>query len=76
LTLPFSAPAPYEGEFKFAKADMLSTLSYDRLNMPFAGKDGAGKRKYVKLILASEELVKLRKCILFALGLDTLTNGL
>lgn len=76
VLLPFSAPPPYEGAFKFAKADMLATLGYNRLNMPYAGKDSGGKRKYVKLVLAAEELAKLRKCILFALGLDTLTKDL
>jgi len=28
ILLPFSAPPPYEGDFKFAKADMLATVAY------------------------------------------------
>lgn len=76
ILLPFSAPRPYEGDFKFAKADMLATVCYERLSMPYAGKDQSGKRKYVKIVVSEEELQKVQACILHALGLDALTEHL
>lgn len=77
VALPYSAPAPYEGDFKFAKADMLATVAYRRLTMPYTGRDpNTGQRKYLKMVLAPEELAKVHRCILFALGLDPLTSHL
>ena len=77
VNLPFSAPAPYDGSFKFAKADMLATVSYRRLSMPYTGRDPtSGQRKYLKMILEPEELKKLRICVLHSLGLGALTEHL
>lgn len=77
IILPYSAPEPYEGQFKFAKADMLATVSYRRLTMPYTGRDpNTRNRKYLKIVLAPDELTKVRRCILFALGLDLLTEHL
>ncbi|MEQ8598450.1 MAG: type II toxin-antitoxin system PemK/MazF family toxin [Devosia sp.] len=77
VELPYEAPAPYDGKFKFAKADMLATVAYERLDMPYEGRDKSTRqRKYLKIILAPEELIKLHRCILHALGLDALTDKL
>ena len=77
VELPFIAPAPYEGNFKFAKADMLATVGYFRLSMPYTGRNPAtGQRKYVKLVLSPAELTKLQSCLLHALGLGILTEFL
>ena len=77
VSLPFSAPEPYEGTFKFAKADMLATVGYRRLSMPYTGRDpSTGKRRYLKIVLSPEELVKVHKCVLYSLGLDPLTEYL
>jgi len=77
VALPYSAPPPYEGQFKFAKADMLATVAYRRLTMPYTGRDPrSGKRKYLKMVLVPDELAKVRRSVLFALGLDPLTEHL
>lgn len=56
---------------------MLATVSFHRLTLPYTGRDpSTGKRKYLKIILPPEELVKVRKAVLHALGLDALTNHL
>lgn len=77
VELPFEAPTPYAGIIKWAKADMLATLSYDRMGLPYTGRNPAtGKRKYLKMVLQPAELKKIRQAILFALDLDDLTNHL
>lgn len=77
IELPFGAPPPFAGKVKWAKADMLATLSFDRLTLPYTGRDPAtGKRKYLQNILAEEELNKVRAALLYALGLGDLTQKL
>jgi mRNA interferase MazF len=77
IELPTEAPPPYEGKFKWAKADMLATVSYDRLGLPYTGRDRAtGRRKYLQIIVSDDELKKVRRAVLFALGLDSLTEAL
>ena len=70
-------PPPYAGRIKWAKADMLSTVSYNRLVLPYTRRDEVTKqRKYIQIILPVKELLKVQCCILFALGLDNLTERL
>ena len=38
-------PAPYNAGFHWVKADMVYTVSFQRLNLPFSGKDAAGRRQ-------------------------------
>ena len=77
IELPFEAPSPYAGKFKWAKADMLATLCYERMGLPYTGRDPAtGKRKYLQIVLDPTELLKVRHAILYALNLDILTNHL
>lgn len=77
VELPFEAPAPYPGKIKWAKADMLATLCYDRMGLPYTGRDKlTGKRKYLKIILAEDELKKIRHAMLHALSLDSLAAHL
>lgn len=75
IELPMPAPAPYEGTIKWAKCDMLATLCYDRMKLPFTGRDKAtGKRKYLQIILPDDELSRVREAMLHALGLESLTK--
>ncbi|MBL0935536.1 MAG: type II toxin-antitoxin system PemK/MazF family toxin [Rhizobiaceae bacterium] len=77
IELPYEAPKPYEGSFKFAKADMLATVAFRRLSMPYTGRDPvSGKRRYLKMVVDPIELRKVRTCLLHALGLDHLTGYL
>lgn len=75
IELPVVAPAPYEGKIKWAKCDMLATLSYTRMQLPYTGRDKVtGKRKYLQIVLSSEELARVRTAMLHALGLESLTK--
>jgi mRNA interferase MazF len=75
IELPMEAPSPYEGTFKWAKCDMLATVCYDRLGLPYTGRDpNTGKRKYLQIIVSADELKKVAISTLYALGLDHLTE--
>jgi mRNA interferase MazF len=52
---------------------MFATVSFERLSLPFEGKDGRGKRKYDIRIVDELDLIKIRECILHAIGLSHLT---
>ncbi|MCD1266074.1 type II toxin-antitoxin system PemK/MazF family toxin [Shinella sumterensis] len=76
IELPMEAPSPYQGTFKWAKADMFATVCFDRLSLPYTGRDASGKRKYLQIIVVEEELKKVKTSLLHALGLDHLTDHL
>jgi uncharacterized protein YifN (PemK superfamily) len=61
-------PKPFDAAICWAKADMLATVSYERLDMPKAGKGFDGKRKYIKVFLEDTQLASVRQCALAALG--------
>jgi len=61
-------PEPYAEPVCWAKADMLYTVSFDRLQLPFSGKDEKGKRIYIIQSISDDELVALRQCVLAGLG--------
>jgi mRNA interferase MazF len=61
-------PEPYNAEFHWVKADMVYTVSLDRLFLPFFGKD-QGKRSYDKRVISKDELVNIQQCILAGLGI-------
>jgi len=76
LVLDPPMPAPYNSTVQWVKADMLATVSFSRLFMPFDGKDKNGKRKYVIKILDDSDLKNIRKCVLHALHMSHLTAHL
>lgn len=51
----------------WAKCDMIYTVSYERLDAPYFGKDAAGNRRYTPMFISHEQLLDLRGCILCAL---------
>ncbi|MFU8788640.1 MAG: type II toxin-antitoxin system PemK/MazF family toxin [Methylobacter sp.] len=69
-------PAPYDAKFHWVKADMIYTVSFDRLFLPFDGKDAAGKRIYDVRVIDKADLIKIQHCILHSLGLTLLTDYL
>lgn len=76
LELDPPLPDPYTEPKMWAKADMLYTVSFDRLSMPFDGKDASGRRVQVKRVIGEAELKALTACVLNGLGLQALTNHL
>lgn len=64
LYFPKQLPPPFNSEYKWAKGDMLATVSFDRLNLPYEGKDDKGKRKYLTMIIETEDLRRIRDRVL------------
>lgn len=62
-------PKPYDSEWQWVKADMLYTVSFDRLHLPFDGKESDGKRIYDMRTIAPDDLEKIQQCIKCGLGL-------
>lgn len=69
LRLEAPLPPPFDAPEMWAKADMLATVSFERLDLFRTGRDQYGKRRYLKPRLSAEELAALRTCIGHALGL-------
>lgn len=69
-------PAPYNADFHWVKADMLYTVAFSRLHIPFDGKDALGKRNYDLRVIDAADLLKIQECILHGLGLLRLTSYL
>ncbi|WP_192845092.1 type II toxin-antitoxin system PemK/MazF family toxin [Aureimonas sp. AU20] len=74
VRMPADPPAPFEGTEKWAKADMLATVSCHRLDFLRIGVDRTtGQRIYYRHTLAAEEMRKIEAALLAGLGLDHLT---
>lgn len=72
-----SPPPPFEGLIKWAKADMINTVSYARLSLPYDGKcSETRRRKYVKIRLTKNQMLDIRTCLCIALGMESLTKYL
>ena len=69
-------PHPFSSLFHWVKADMLYTVSFERLFLPHNGKDESGKRIYIERVIDEADLVKIRQCILHGLGMTALTDYL
>ena len=65
-------PSPYDAQDHWVKADMLATVGFQRLQLPFVGR-GSGTRKYVTKIISDEQLAMVKCCVLHALGMKELT---
>ncbi len=76
LKLDEPLPEPYDAPFHWVKGDMLATVSFKRLSLPFFGKDESGKRKYVVKVVDPADLRNIRECVLHALALSNLTGYL
>lgn len=66
-------PKPYDANFHWVKADMLYTVSFSRLYLPWENKDVDGNRNYDVRVIDMADLLKIQQCMLHGLGLTTLT---
>jgi uncharacterized protein YifN (PemK superfamily) len=73
LELSPPLPKPFNTEACWVKGDMLYTVSYDRLNLPHE-RSVTGERIHINRVVSAEDLLNIRHCILFGLGLGTLTT--
>ena len=62
-------PEPYSSEWQWVKADLIYTVSFERLHLMFDSKGDDGKRIYDQRIVSKDELEAIQKCVLFGLGL-------
>ncbi|MFZ1545622.1 MAG: type II toxin-antitoxin system PemK/MazF family toxin [Candidatus Nitrotoga sp.] len=67
-------PSPNDAAFHWVKADMIYTVSFARLYLPFNGKDNSGKRIYDIRVIDKADLLKIQQCVLHAIGLTSLTE--
>jgi mRNA interferase MazF len=69
VTLPKEPPAPYEGREKWVKADMLATVAYRRLILPFHKAQGNRPRQNVQMTLSKADMAPIMNCVRRALGI-------
>ena len=62
-------PPPYDSGIHWVKADMLYTVSFTRLYMPFFGKDASGRRQYDIRVVEPYDLTKIKEWVRYGLGL-------
>ena len=74
IILSPALPAPWDSTVVWVKADMLATVSFKRLDLIRDPKNFEGKRKYLRPVLDSDSLQAIRACVLFAIGMNPLTN--
>lgn len=61
-------PKPWDSSWMWVKADMIATVSFERLELIRGPKDFQGKRKYLQCRIDDSSLQAIRRCVLFALG--------
>jgi len=71
-----SLPGRLSGKETWAKCDMLATVSLNRLDRVYLGKNSHGKRIYIAHIVTADDMLAIRRAVLAALGLQTLTDYL
>lgn len=69
-------PAPYNEPQMWVKADMICAVSFDRLSLPYIGKDQDGKRLYDIRHISDDSLKRVQVCVLNGMGMAHLTSGL
>jgi len=73
IDLAAPLPAPFNAGTVWAKADMLATVAFWRLDLFRTKRDVDGKRQYLKPALTAEDIQRVRICVLHALGMSGLT---
>lgn len=75
IRLAHALPPPFDSKEMWVKADMLATVSFDRLDLVRTGRDPYGKRKYLTPQLEPDQLKIVYHCVLHAIGLSHLTRA-
>lgn len=76
LTIDPPLPSPISDPNPWVKGDMLTTVSFKRLKVPFDGKDDEGKRRDVVFVLDEHQLREVKRCALYGIGFPDLTGYL
>ena len=75
LRIDPALPAPYPEQDVWVKCDMVYTVGFHRLNLPWH-QDENGKRQYVNQYVSEDDLLAIRRCMLAALGFQELARYL
>lgn len=75
VRLEFEPPLPHPFTYTvaWAKCDMLATVGFERLDFFRTERDQHGRRKYLHPKVSPDDLDRVRKGVLFAIGLGNLT---
>ncbi|MBR1604653.1 MAG: type II toxin-antitoxin system PemK/MazF family toxin [Alphaproteobacteria bacterium] len=69
ISFPRLLPEPFNAPFHWIKADMINTVSMDRLSLIRCGRLPNGQRKYYQEKATPEQLAELESKIQIALGI-------
>ncbi|EMW0555515.1 type II toxin-antitoxin system PemK/MazF family toxin [Pseudomonas aeruginosa] len=75
LRIEPALPNPYGAQDVWVKCDMVYTVCFERLNLPW-GRDGSGKRQFVNQHVSADDLQAIQRCMLAALGFGELARYL
>ncbi|MBF0375064.1 MAG: type II toxin-antitoxin system PemK/MazF family toxin [Alphaproteobacteria bacterium] len=75
LVLAQPLPGPFTALTVWAKADMLATVAFERLDLFRSGRGTDGRRQYLRPRISAEDLYRMRQCVALALGLGALTES-
>lgn len=75
IKLAAKLPAPFDSDEMWVKADMVATVSFERLNLLRTGRDPFGRRKYLTPKLEPDQLKTVYHCVLHGIGLSHLTRA-
>ena len=76
LQLDTPLPHPYASPTQWVKGDMLCTVSFNRLSLPYVRKGEYGKRIYEVRVIEGTDFIEIKKCVLNALGMTGLISHL
>ena len=69
VTLPFAPPPPFQAIEVWAKADMLATVAFARLDLMRSARLADGRRAYLRIRLSDPDISRVQECVGIALGL-------
>jgi mRNA interferase MazF len=75
LTIEPALPAPYGEQQVWVKCDMVCTVGFHRMNLPWY-KDSGGARQYVNQYVDPDDLLAIQRCMLGYLGFADLARYL
>jgi mRNA interferase MazF len=74
IVLSAPLPAPFTALVMWAKADMLATVGFGRLDLFRTSRDAGGRRRYLHPRLPPDDIARIEVAICHALGLPVLTE--
>lgn len=73
-TIPFRMPKAWGNVERWVKGDMVTTVSWHRVDLLLLDKDKSGKRIYQTQVIDEADFQKIKRCALHGLGFSNLTK--